>query len=205
MADPENRATIGFAATTPSGAWFDTAYAPKHLIYDVAFQKWADPATSTPMVLDDLKDAEEVFFPLYRTFYGTVKASPLVTNAYLEDMGFPPRPSGGHSPHPVDKLFVNINASPMGNYTIKVTFENRDTGKSNVPGYLTGVVIYYIVSDTPVTNPADLAYSRLATHSPYELGLDPTQQGKTAYLAGRWQNARGERGPWSSIIKIIVP
>ncbi|MDR1221638.1 MAG: hypothetical protein LBL07_01990 [Tannerella sp.] len=205
MSDPENRATIGFATTTPSGAWFDTAYAPKSTIYEAAYQKWADPATNSSTALDNLKDSEKEFFPIYRTFYGAVKGSPLVSNASLEEMGFPPRPSGGHSPHPVDKLFVDINASPMGNYTIRVTFVNRDTGKSNVPDYLTGVVIYYVVSSTPIENPADLAFSRLATRAPYELTLDPALQGKTLYLAGRWQNARGELGPWSSIIKIIVP
>jgi hypothetical protein len=133
------------------------------------------------------------------------KADPLATNAYLEKMGFPPRPSGGRSRHPVDKFFVNLNAMPMGTYTIKVAFENRDTGSSNVPEYLTGVVLYYTVSDTPVTNPNDLAQSRLATRSPQEISFDPSQRSKTAYLAGRWQNERGELGPWSEIVSIVIP
>jgi hypothetical protein len=133
------------------------------------------------------------------------KANPLATDAYLETMGFPPRPSGKHSRHPVDNLFVYLNALAIGAYTIKVAFENRDTGSSVVPEYLTGVVLYYSVSDTPITNPNDLAQSRLATRSPHEFSFDPSQRSKTAYLAGRWQNRRGELGPWSEIVSIVIP
>jgi hypothetical protein len=202
---PANRINIGFADNTPNGMWYDATYTPALNKYTTNYQLWVNPQTSTKPVLDSLKDAEHAFFPYYRTFYATVKSSPLIDNAYLESMGFPPRPSGGHSRHPVDNLFATISAMPMGNYTIKVMFENSDTGSSNVPAYLTGVVIYYVVSDTPVTNPNDLAYSRLATRSPYELSFDPSQRSKTAWIAGRWQNERGELGPWSNIFSIVIP
>jgi hypothetical protein len=202
---PDNRVLIGFEPATPNGTWYDTVYTPPLNKYKATYQLWANPATSTRLALDNLKDAENDFFPLYRNFYAIAKANPLATNAYLETMGFPPRPTGGHSRHPVDRLFVHISIMPMGIYTIKVTFENSETGSSIVPDYLTGVVLYYIISDTPVTNPNDLVHSRLATRSPHEISFDPLLRGKTAYLAGRWQNQRGELGPWSSIVSIVIP
>jgi hypothetical protein len=205
MADGNNRDNIGFAAGTPNGAWYDTTYAPKLARYNTTYQLWQNPVTSTKPVLDDLKDAEKDFFPIYRAFYATVKASPLVTNAYLEDMGFPPRPDGGHSPHPVDKLFVDLNVMPMGNLVVKATFENRDTGSSVIPYYLTGAVVYYLISDTPVTDQNMLAFSKLATHSPLELIFEPAQRSKIAYLAARWQNRKGELGPWSEIVSCVIP
>jgi hypothetical protein len=204
MADTTNRSNIGFAANTPNGTWYDTVYTPKKNRYGAAYQLWQNPATSTKPVLDDLKDAENEFFPLYRTFYATTKSSPLVTNAYLEEMGFPPRPSGSRSPHPVDKLFININAMPMGNRVVKVTFENRDTASSIIPYYLTGAVIYFVVSDTPVTDQNDLSSSRLASHSPFDLTFDPSLRNKMLYLAARWQNQKGELGPWSEIISVVI-
>jgi hypothetical protein len=205
MADGNNRNNIGFASNTPSGIWYDTTYAPKLMRYNTVYQLWQNPVTSTKPVLDDLKDAESEFFSLYRVFYATVKASPLVTNAYLEDMGFPPRPSGGRSPHPVDKLFIDLNVMPMGNLIIKAAFENRDTGSSVIPEYLTGAVVYYLVSDTPVTDQNSLAFSKLATRSPLELTFEPAQRGKMVYLAARWQNRRGELGPWSEIVSCVIP
>lgn len=205
MGDLDSRVAIGFGADTPNGEWYDAACKPKQTDYLAKYQMWANPVTSTVVALDDLKDAEEAFFPVYRTFYAMVKASALVTNGQLEEMGFPPRRSGGNAHHPVDKTFIDLNVVPIGNLVLNVAFEDRDTGKSNVPYYLTGAVIYYFISDTPITSQELLAYSRLATRSPFELVFDPTERGKTVYLAARWQNRRGELGPWSEIVSAVIP
>jgi hypothetical protein len=205
MSNVTNRTRIGFDSTTPNGVWYDSVYSPKLDNYDAEYLLWSNPATSTPMVRDDLIDAETELFPLYRELYAMMKASPLVTNADLEGMGFPPRPAGGRSRHPVDKLFIDINVIPLGTYILSIAFENRDTGISSVPYYLTGAVLFYSVSETPITDPNELRYSVLATRSPYELVFDPLQRGKHVYIAARWQNQRGEKGPWSEIISVVVP
>jgi hypothetical protein len=31
------------------------------------------------------------------------------------------------------------------------------------------------------------------------------QRGKTVYFALRWENTRGEKGPWSEIMSAIIP
>ncbi|MDR1455693.1 MAG: hypothetical protein LBJ01_08585, partial [Tannerella sp.] len=190
---------------TPNGIWYDTTYTPRLTVYQTDYGLWINPATSTKPVLDNLKDAEKALFPLYREFYATVKASPLVTNAYLEDMGFPPRPSGTHTPHPVDRLYVLLGVSPVGNLVVKVVFEDRDTGSSVIPYYLTGVVFFWHVGDVPVTNQRELDQSALASRSPHDLVFDPTERAKVLSIAGRWQNRRGELGPWSEIITVNIP
>jgi hypothetical protein len=205
MSVPDNREAIGFASLTPSGIWYDGNYSPKLTDYNNAYDIWADPATSTVVARDNLIGAEKVFFPLYREFYGMVKASPLVSDGQLESMGFPPRSDGGRSHHPVDKLFVDLNVQPMGNLVLSVAFTDRDTGKSNVPYYLTGAVVYYSVGDAPVANQNQLPLSKLATRSPLELKFEPEQRGKTITLAARWQNRRGELGPWSEMVTVIIP
>jgi hypothetical protein len=205
MSATANRNRIGFEANSANGIWYNSTYTPKLTLYNTNYALWDDPATSTSLALDNLKDAEKDLFPLYRQFHATVKGSPLVSNADLEAMGFPPRESGGGSPHPVDHTFVDLNVLPLGNLVINIAFENRDTGSSVVPYYLTGVVIYYVTSDTPIVNQNQLSFSRLATHSPFELIFDPEQRGQTVYISGRWQNRRGELGPWSDIVSAIIP
>jgi hypothetical protein len=205
MAVENNRTAIGFGSQTPYGIWYDTQYVPKQTAYLSAYQTWDSPVTSTPVALDNLKDAEKAFFPFYREFYGMMKASALVTDASLEAMGFPPRPAGGRSPHPVDRYFIDLIVKPLANLVISVAFVNRDTGKSIIPYFLTGAVIYYIISDTPVVDQNDLAHSRLASRSPFELIFSPGDRSKTVYLAARWQNRRGELGPWSEIVAAIIP
>jgi hypothetical protein len=138
MAVADNRITVGIGAQTPRGIWYDAHYVPKEIVYLAAYGTWNNPATGTPVAFDNLKDAEEAFFPVYRDFYGLAKANPLVSN-------------------------------------------------------------------TPVVNHNLLTHSRLASRSPLELSFDPEERGKTVYLAARWQNRRGELGPWSDIISAIIP
>jgi hypothetical protein len=201
----DNRIRIGYGPGTPNGVWYDSVYVPKLTAYNQAYRTWANPATSTRIALDNLKDAEKSFFPLYRKFYAVAKASPLVSGGDLEQMSFPLRHAGGRSPHPVDRIFIDLIVKPLGNLVLSAAFVNRDTGSSVIPYYLSGAVIYYAVSDTPAVNQNELPYARLATRSPLELIFNPEQRGKTVYLAARWQNGRGELGPWSEIVSAIIP
>jgi hypothetical protein len=205
MAVENNRTTIGFGSQTPYGMWYDSDYAPLQTAYLSAYQTWDTPVTSTSMALDNLKDAEKAFFPAYREFYGMVKSSALVSDASLEAMDFPPRPAGSHTPHPVDKYFIDLIVKPLGNLVLSLAFVNRDSGKSVIPYFLTGAVIYYLISDMPVLDQNELSHSRLASRSPFELILTPADRGKTIYLAARWQNRRGELGPWSEIVAVVIP
>ena len=199
-----NRVRIDFGAG-PNGVWFDATYTPKLTAYDTTYRIWDNPATSSLIVLDNLKDAEKDFFPVYRRFYRTVKVFPFVTDGLLEAMGFPPRPSGNYTHYPVDRMFINLLLRPLGNLALLAAFANRDTGSSVIPYYLNGAVIYYSVSDTPVTGQTELPHSRLATRSPLELIFEPEQRGKTVYFAARWQNRWGELGPWSEIVSAVIP
>ena len=200
-----NRALIGFEVNSQNGRWYDQTYVPKLNLYNSAYATWSNPATSTPVALENLKDAEEEFFPLYRRFHAKVIASQIVTNGQLEEMGYQPRHSGGGQHHSVDKMFIDLNVKPLGNLTAGIAFENRDTGKSTVPYYLTGAVLFYKVSDAPVTNQDELSESELATRSPHEKTFAPGDRGRYFSVAGRWQNRRGEKGPWSEIVSIIIP
>jgi hypothetical protein len=205
MSIEDNRITVGFGPNTPYGMWYDQSFTPIQSYYFSKYQIWLNPATSTRAALENLKLAEKNFFPLYREFYAFMKASPLVSNASLVAMGFPPRPDGGRSPHPVDKLFIVVHVRPLANFILEVSFSNRDTGSSMIPYFLTGAVCFYSVSDKPITNPNELTHSKLATRSHIDLVFDPLQRGKMVYIAARWQNRRGEVGPWSEIVAVVIP
>ncbi|MDR1407724.1 MAG: hypothetical protein LBJ23_06740 [Tannerella sp.] len=73
------------------------------------------------------------------------------------------------------------------------------TRSSVVPCYLVGAVVYYVGGDAPVEDQNAL------TRSPLELTFEPAQCGLTVSLAARRQNRRGELGPWSEIVSVIIP
>lgn len=205
MNTPGNRDRVGFESDSANGVWYDAVFVPALTAYFSGYALWADPATGTVLALDNLKDAERILFPLYRRFHAAVKGSPSASNADLEEMGFPPRGTGKRSPHPVDRMFIDLSVIPAGNLVLNVGFENRDSGRTPRPYFLSGAVIYYAFSPVPVVSGNALTCSRLATRSPCRLAFAPEERGATVWLAARWQNRRGELGPWSEIVSAVVP
>ncbi|MDR0694670.1 MAG: hypothetical protein LBF81_05165, partial [Prevotellaceae bacterium] len=51
----------------------------------------------------------------------------------------------------------------------------------------------------------DLSHSSFDTHSPLTLSFENDQRGQPLYFALRWENTRGEKGPWSEIQETMVP
>jgi hypothetical protein len=47
--------------------------------------------------------------------------------------------------------------------------------------------------------------STFDTHTPFTLEFKDGDRGKTLYIALRWENTRGEKGPWSRVISTIIP
>jgi hypothetical protein len=56
-----------------------------------------------------------------------------------------------------------------------------------------------------VTNADRLSNSAFDTGSPAILIFTGDDSGRTVYLALRWENTRGEKGPWSDIAIVTVP
>jgi hypothetical protein len=48
-------------------------------------------------------------------------------------------------------------------------------------------------------------HSEFDTHSPYIFQFDLPDAGKRLYVCARWENTRGQKGPWSVIKNAIIP
>jgi hypothetical protein len=77
-------------------------------------------------------------------------------------------------------------------------------GRAKPPG-VHGAEIKWGFSDTPIVNPDELPHSAFDTHSPFRLEFRGEDRGKTVWFCLRWENTRGEKGPWSEIVSAIVP
>jgi hypothetical protein len=45
----------------------------------------------------------------------------------------------------------------------------------------------------------------MASRTPHTLQFTEEDRGKTVYIALRWQNERGNTGPWSDIKSTVIP
>jgi hypothetical protein len=99
---------------------------------------------------------------------------------------------------------ADIDTSVIGRLIIAF-FEKGHRHKKAKPAGQHCVEIAWTLSDTPVTRWDELIRSNVDTNSPFTLVFENDQRGKTIYFAIRWENTRGEKGPWSEITSAIIP
>jgi hypothetical protein len=99
---------------------------------------------------------------------------------------------------------VGFSLLPHNIYEIKLRFWVQETGQARVPANMTGVMLYWLISDTPIERHEELYNTRLLTNHISLLNFAPDQRGKTLYVACRWENRKG-MGDWSIIQSIIIP
>ncbi|MDR1382376.1 MAG: hypothetical protein LBJ67_00805 [Planctomycetaceae bacterium] len=203
--DTANSARLGFALN--SKQWeFLTDWGTKLDAFQAAIEDWRDPAQRTPVKTEKLREAERVFKDAYRTLYtGFLKESPFVTDDDLLAMGLPKR-NTTHTPAPVATTYpdFDIDRSTLRRLTIHFYDQGKEKSKAK-PNGQHGAEIRWAILDSPPTKLDDLVHSSFDTHTPFTLEFDEDQRGKTVYFALRWENTRGEKGPWGEIESAIIP
>jgi hypothetical protein len=83
----------------------------------------------------------------------------------------------------------------------------RDNGKKSgaKPAGVHGAEIRWCILNHAPVSIDELVSSAFATHSPFTLEFDESDRGKAVYFCLRWENTKGEKGPWSEIMMAIIP
>ena len=207
IADIMNRERMGFGSSTPYGQWLDTDFWPKFSDFSTAFNNWLNPAERTHLKTDALAAAEKVFVPSYRQLYtGMLKGNPLVTDVDLDAMGLPKHSSGGNTPAPVAGTYPDFDVDSGTIRRLTIHFYDQGSKKSKAkPKGQHGSEIKWGILPAPPASVTDLTNSSFDTHTPFTLEFDESQRGSTVYFCLRWENTRGEKGPWSEIVSAIIP
>jgi hypothetical protein len=187
--------------------WINTEFNTARILFVEAFDAWKDESTRTMRIFEHLKEVEGKFRPLYRSLYkGFLKSNPFITNEDLVAMGLPVRHEGRSSDSPSVQSLVPsflLKAGHLG--VVIIHFWAGDNKNRTKPKKIHGVEICWeILAETP-KDWRQLTNSSFSTRRPYHLTFDGYQRGKKVYCALRWENTRGEKGPWSIIQEAIIP
>jgi hypothetical protein len=192
--------------TTRLGDWFLLKFMPEYENYKASYAIWRDPATQTPGASVQLKEDEDRFIPFFRTLCALLKALPLVSNADLENMHLPKRPDHEYHPAPVADAPPAFDVHPMDGHRMRIYFypEGSETKKGKPAGQH-GMEIVWGFTENLSIEPEDLPHSTFDTNSPHTLTFQVKDAGKRIGIAGRWENNRGDKGPWSEIKFVFAP
>jgi hypothetical protein len=205
--DPE-RERMGFAATTPNGKWVVDNLTPHYIKLQVAYLDWAEPETRTKASFVELETVEKAIVPLFRQFYtGMLKNNPLVTDTDLTLMGLPTR-SEGRTPVPVPVTWPVGAPDTSTQRRVTIHFADSAHSESKAKPYgVHGAEIRWAVFDSLKEGVSleELVESSFDTRSPFHLDFKEGDSGKLFYYALRWENTRGDKGPFSRIAHVFIP
>jgi hypothetical protein len=186
--------------------WYNSEVVTKHTAFNQAFDNWKNPADRTPAKSAALNQIETEFRKVIRKLYtGYLKNNPLVTDEDLVSMGMPKRPSGGKTPPQPPSTLVEATVDTSIPATIIIRYRDKNEKGFAKPKGCHGVEIAWAILDEPPLDWAQLTHSSFDTRTPAQLVFTGEQRGKTLYFAMRWENTRGEKGPWSDITGTIIP
>jgi hypothetical protein len=89
---------------------------------------------------------------------------------------------------------------------VGIRFKDMDEAKSHaIPEFAHGAEIRWNILDATPASVNDLIHSEFSTRTHYALTFDESQRGKTVWFCLRWENNRGQKGPWGEIYSAVIP
>jgi hypothetical protein len=180
-------------------SWISGTLQLAYNTFKAAFDAWKDTSARTPVKTATLRDAEDAFIPLYRHLYvGLLRENPLVTNGDLPAMGMPERGDGERHPSGVPRVSPGLSVRTPSPGIVEIDFGHK-------PADAHGAEVCRAVLDEPPTDWSQLVHSSFDTATPIRLPFEGHDRGRRLYFAARWENPRGEKGPWSEIRDTVIP
>lgn len=193
-----NPATYGLL--TADGVQIAAVVDPWDLAYAVA----VNPSTRTPSTIAAKDSAKGAMLPELRFYSQQVKANMGVSNELKMALGIHINDAGPTPiPVPTTQPALTIDYQIQGAAVLRVRDQSTPTSNAKPFGVLGGEVAVTIGTDA-ATDPNAAAFRRIQTKTPFTIDFTPAENGKVATIWERWFNRKGELGPWSTPISLIV-
>ena len=163
-----------------------------------------DPATRTKGAVKEKQEAREAYEAVLREFIRSYLTYNLqLTDQGREDIGLPVHKKT-HTDAPVADKAPYVAVSGDGPRRVRFDFGATKDSAAKPDGQH-GAEFASVISDAKPTEIEDLTRSSFDTHTPLILNFKESERGKILWLAARWENTAGQKGPWGEIQSAIIP
>ena len=194
----ENATTWGL-----DSQWLDAAFRPSCAAWNRAWAKYENPVTRTTLITADKNEKRAVYEKNLTVIVANLKVNTKVTDEERRALGINIRDSKP-TPSPVPSSFPLVAADTSTRRRITISFRDSESNSAAKPKGVHGAEIRWAITDE-LPQIEQLTESGYDTRTPYTLEFTEAQRGKTIWICLRWQNTRGEKGPWGDIEKVIIP
>lgn len=180
-----------------------TALNSNFTAWNTAYPASQNPATRTQTITESKNLANQNMMSMLRTIFDDIPESVLT----IEDrntLNLHQRSSSRTAaPVPITKPVALVDTSKHLEHTISFTDENTPNSAAKPDG-VRGCQIWMKLG-SPAVDPSELQYVATDTASPYVNHFAGVNAGKPVYYWLRWENTRGETGPWSDAVMATIP
>jgi hypothetical protein len=173
--------------------------------FDDALAVSENPETRTSAAIRKRDEARDALEYVLRPFIqGRIYNNRNVTDDDILAMGLPVhdrKPTQHPDREDTPEFFFSSKAPAV----LDIGFRAKNTKARGKPKDAHGVEFRMLISDTPPKDWSELTRSEFATRSPLRVTFTGDERGKRIYIAARWENNRGGKGPWSEILDTIIP
>jgi hypothetical protein len=128
----------------------------------------------------------------------------VVTNPHRERLGLPLRDQVSSS-KPKPKSRPVLEVTPTNHLQHTVTVLNQTSGKKKKPEDADGICYVWDIRDTAPESADELRHPTFKRQAVEVINFEECDRGKRVFYAACYQNAKGEKGPWSIIAEMIIP
>lgn len=171
-----------------------------------AYTAAINPSTRTPVTIA-AKDTDKIgMLSLVRQYAIQISLNAGVLTSDKIDIGVNPRTTTpAPITNPTTQPIVTIASAISLGHVIRFRDELSSPTVKSKPYGVTQLQLFASASATPIPYPTGLAFKSVLTKAPAIITWDPSDGGKVAYYAGRWQTRSGLVGPWGPIVSMTIP
>jgi hypothetical protein len=158
----------------------------------------------TSVIVEEKNTAKALLKAQIRAMVGFRLKNPIITDAQRKELGLHVADkTRSLKPRPTTYPHYHITQNGIG--ILGIIYQEGDGRKGSKSLEVAGARIYYgVFNEKPSVQEALLA-SVFATRCPDIITFRETDRGKRTYIALKWENPKGEGGPWSEIGSEIIP
>jgi hypothetical protein len=177
---------------------------PMITAYDEALTKAEDPNRGKADVLAK-NEARDVLKSATRRYVKEhLEYNSLISNEDREHMGLPVHDTKPTPVPPPTSLPIPAVKQPSPG-VVELHVTDSKTERKAKPAGVHGFETAWAILEIAPADWGQLNHSSFCTRTPLRLTFSGNDRGKTLYFALRWENTRGEKGPWTEIFNTIIP
>ena len=182
--------------------WIASALTPARTRWNAAWAAYENPVTRTILITATKQNARAEYEKPLKTLVANLKANTRLTDDDRRAAGIHIRDTRP-TPMPVPTTFPVLAIDTSTSRRLTINFRNSETNSKAKPKGVQGAEFKWIIADEKPTV-EQLTNSTFDTRTPCTLVFNDQQRAKTVWICARWQNTRGEKGPWGDMESAII-